>query len=80
MTEKAKSRPGEGAWPNEGEGSRSAARKYNKEQQAFIRSGKVDKKAEEAKKAVEGPGVKELEKAEAEGRSHSKGEDPEFDR
>ncbi len=80
MTEKGKSRPGEGAWPNEGEGSRSAARKFNKEQQSFVRSGKVDKKAEDAKKAVEGPEAKELEKAEAEGRSHSKGEDPKIGR
>ena len=71
---------GQGAWPNEGEGSRSAARKFNRDQQSFVRSDKVAKKAEDARKAIEGAEAKELEKAEAEGRRHSKGEDPEVRR
>ena len=59
---------------NEGEGSRTAARRYNKDQQEFIESGKVDKAAQEAKEAIEGDEAEELQEAEEEGLSHSHGD------
>jgi hypothetical protein len=65
---------------NEGEGNRTAARNYNREQQNFVRTGKVEEKAHEAKEAVEGKEREELERAEAEGKRHSAGEDPEVKR
>jgi hypothetical protein len=69
-----------GAWPNEGEGSRSGARAYDQASEKFARSGKVDEKAREARQAVDGPEGKELERAEAEGKRHGKGEDPALNR
>jgi hypothetical protein len=65
-----------GAWPNEGEGSRSGARAYDKAAEKFAKSGKVEEKARAARQAVDGPEGKELERAAAEGKSHAKGEDP----
>jgi hypothetical protein len=41
--------------PNEGEGNKTAARQYNEAQQRFAQSGKVEEKAREAEKALEGP-------------------------
>jgi hypothetical protein len=61
---------------NEGEGNKTAARHYDDAQTAFAKSGKVADKAREAADAVDGPEGKELEKAEAEGKRHSHGEDP----
>jgi hypothetical protein len=52
---------------NEGEGNRTAARKYNKESRSFIESGKVEKSAEKARKAVEGEEARSLKRAENEG-------------
>jgi hypothetical protein len=49
---------------NEGEGSRTAARRYNQGVEETVRSGHVDEKAEEAKKALEGPEGEELREAE----------------
>lgn len=69
-----------GAWPNEGEGSRSGARAYDQASEKFAKSGKVDEKAHEARQAVDGPEGKELERAEAEGKRHAKGEDPALNR
>jgi hypothetical protein len=69
-----------GAWPNEGEGSRSGARAYDEGAEKFAKSGKVEQKAREAQQAVDSPEDKELERAEAEGRRHAKGEDPALDR
>ena len=63
------------AQKNEGEGNRTAAREYNADQQKFIRSGQVDKKAREAEKALDGDERRELEKAEAIGKSHIAEED-----
>ncbi len=60
---------------NEGEGSRTAARAYNVEAERFAKSGQVEKKAREAQRAVDGKKGKELVRAEAEGKSHSAGED-----
>jgi hypothetical protein len=65
-----------GAWPNEGEGSRSGARAYDEATEKFAKSGKVAEKAREARQAVDGPEGKDLERAEAEGKRHGKGEDP----
>jgi hypothetical protein len=65
-----------GAWPNEGEGSRSGARTYDRAAEKFAKSGKVAEKAREARQAVDSPEGKELERAEAEGKRHGKGEDP----
>ena len=65
---------------NEGEGNRTAARHYNEAQQRFVKSGKVDEKAREAEKAIEGKERAELERAEAEGRRHVAEEDPEIER
>jgi hypothetical protein len=65
-----------GAWPNEGEGSRTGARTYDQATEKFTRSGKVAEKAREARQAVDSPEGKELERAEAEGKRHGKGEDP----
>ena len=67
-----------GAWANEGEGSRTAARAYNKGVQDFEKTGQVDEKAREAAKAVDGPEGEELRKAEEVGKSHSHGEDPQL--
>lgn len=77
--------PKEGAKPgsesaNEGEGNRTAARHYNEAQQRFVRSGKVEEKAREAEKAIEGDEGPELERAEAEGKRHIAEEDPELKR
>lgn len=52
---------------NEGEGSRTAAREYNKDAQEFARSGKVEKSAEKAREAVEGEEREALQRAEKEG-------------
>jgi hypothetical protein len=65
-----------GAWPNEGEGSRSGARAYDEAAEKFAKSGKVEEKARAARQAVDSAEGKELERAEAEGKRHAKGEDP----
>ena len=65
---------------NEGEGSRTAAKKYDEGAQRFAKSGKVEQKAREARDAVDSPEGKELAAAEARGKQHSKGEDPEVTR
>ena len=56
---------------NEGEGSKSAARRYNEGVREFVKSGKVDEAAEKAEKAIEGPEGDELKKAEEEGKKHA---------
>jgi hypothetical protein len=61
---------------NEGEGNRSAARAYNKAQQDFVKRGQVAEKAREAEDALEGREGDELRRAEAEGKRHTHGEDP----
>ena len=55
---------------NEGEGNRTAARKYNKAQRQFVRAGKVDEQAHAAEKALDSAERSELEKAELVGRRH----------
>jgi len=61
---------------NEGEGNKSAARSYNEKTRRFVESGRVNKQAEAARKAVEGDEKEALRKAEEIGRSHAKDEDP----
>lgn len=63
-------------WKNEGEGSRSGAKAYDDAATKFADSGRVKEAADKAKTAREGPERAELDRAEAAGRSHSKGEDP----
>jgi hypothetical protein len=72
---KDRKEPG-GAQPNEGEGSRTAAREYDRAAEKFAKSGKVEEKAREARDAVDSSEGPELARAEAEGRRHAKGEDP----
>lgn len=57
---------------NEGEGSRSAARDYNRRTEKFIRSGRVDESAKNAERAVESGERKQLSDAEKIGESHAK--------
>ncbi len=55
------------AEPNiQGEGDYESARKYDAEQEAFAKSGKVDGAAKEAAEALDGPEGAELEKARVE--------------
>ena len=63
---------GAGQQKNEGEGNKTAARQYNRDQREFVKSGQVDKAADEAAKAVNGPEHDELKRAEEKGRSHAK--------
>jgi hypothetical protein len=65
---------------NEGEGNRTAARAYNKSQQQFVKSGQVAEKAREAEDALEGREGEDLRRAEAEGKRHTHGEDPQIKR
>ncbi|MEO7116677.1 MAG: hypothetical protein ABIZ18_12540 [Caldimonas sp.] len=59
----------------QGEGDYDAARRYDKSAREFAESGKVERAARDAKPASESE-AKELERAEAEGKSHAKGEGP----
>ena len=70
-----KQKPASGS-PNEGEGNKTAARQYNEAQQRFAQSGKVEEKAREAEKALDGPEKEALQQAEAVGKRHSAGHDP----
>ena len=49
--------------PMQGEGDYAAARKFDKEQAAFAKSGAVEKKAAEAEAALDGPEGADLEAA-----------------
>ncbi len=61
---------------NQGEGNRGAAKAYNDATTDFAKSGKVEEKAQKARRDLEGEAGDELRRAEEEGKSHSKGEDP----
>ena len=61
---------------NEGEGSRSAARAYNRDQQEFVKEGRVGEAAEAARSAVEDD-RRDLETAEKEGKRRAAEHDPE---
>lgn len=47
----------------EGEGSYTGARRYQKAQHEFAKSGKVEKAAHEAEAALDGPEAEDLERA-----------------
>ena len=53
----------------EGEGSYSGTREYNKRTEKFIKSGKVDKAAKDAEKAIDGAEGAELARAEEKGKA-----------
>ncbi len=57
---------------NEGEGSRTAAKQYNDATKKFVESGKVERAAKDAERAIEGDEAEELKRAEEKGRSHAK--------
>jgi hypothetical protein len=59
----------------QGEGNRTAARRYNEETTDFVRSGRVEQAAREARPAGADE-ARDMERAEAEGQSHARGEDP----
>jgi hypothetical protein len=50
----------------QGEGNYDAARRFRKSEEAFVKSGKVDKAAHEAEEALDGPEGAELERARVE--------------
>jgi hypothetical protein len=62
----------------QGEGDYQAARRYDKAQHDFAGSGKVDKAARDAQ-PVNAEEAEEMQRAEREGQSHAKGEDPALD-
>jgi hypothetical protein len=47
----------------QGEGNYEAGRRFQKEEQAFVKSGRVDEAAHEAEEALDGPEGEELERA-----------------
>ena len=57
---------------NEGEGSRTAARSYNRKTERFAKSGKVEEKAREAQEALDGREGEALNRAEAVGKSKAR--------
>jgi hypothetical protein len=62
---------------NEGEGNKTAARRYNEATEKFVRSGRVAPAAKEAEEALEGEEGDELREAEEEGRrGEPEGETP----
>jgi len=71
----AKARTPKGASPaadaNEGEGNRTAARRYDQAAEAYAKSPRSDAAAAAAKRAVEGPERAELEEAETTGRARA---------
>lgn len=65
-----------GSDANEGEGNKSADRRYREGVEKTVQSGKVEQRAKEAEKAYEGREGDALRRAEEEGKKHSHGEDP----
>jgi hypothetical protein len=61
---------------NEGEGNKTAARRYNQAQRQFARSGAVDQQARAAEEALSSAERSELEHAELVGKRHVAEEDP----
>ena len=47
----------------QGEGNYDAARKFDAEERAFVKSGQVEQKAKEAEEALDGPEAEDLERA-----------------
>lgn len=61
--------------PLQGEGDYASDRRYTEAAQSFAKSGKVEQAARNAKPASPDE-AKDMQRAEKEGESHSKGEDP----
>lgn len=61
---------------NQGEGNRGAAEAYNQGAKEFAQSGKVQEQAQKARRDLEGDKGDELRRAEQEGKSRAKEEDP----
>ncbi|CAN0588884.1 unnamed protein product [Laminaria digitata] len=57
---------------NEGEGNRTADRKYREDARKFAKSGKVENAAEKAREAIDGDEREELKKAEEKGKDRAK--------
>ncbi|MPY71131.1 MAG: hypothetical protein GEU92_13710 [Alphaproteobacteria bacterium] len=57
---------------NEGEGNKSADRAYREKTEEFVRAGKVQDAAEDARKAVEGDEGKALKEAEKAGQKRAR--------
>lgn len=62
-------KPMNGTQQNEGEGSKSAARRYDKAATAHAQSGKSKQAAEEAEEALEGPEAEEMARAAEKGKA-----------
>jgi hypothetical protein len=73
---KVQPRKGSAAVENEGEGSRTAARNYNKATEQYVKSGRVDEAAKKAEAALDGPEGDELREAELETRRTEPGKEP----
>lgn len=69
-----------GPQTNEGEGNRSAALAFDRNQTAFAREADVAGRSAAAREAFDGTEGDELRKAEQAGKAHSHGEDPELNR
>ena len=57
----------------QGEGDYDAARKFDRDEEAFVKKGDYEKKAREAEQALDGPEAEELERARkdtGEGKTH----------
>ena len=65
--------------PVQGEGDYQAGRRYDKAQRDFAQSGKVEQAARDAK-PTSAEEADELRRAEREGKSHAKGEDPNLEK
>ena len=63
---------------NEGEGNKTAALAFDRNQAEFSQKADVDTKAKAARDALEGREGLELRKAEETAKKHSRGEDPQF--
>jgi hypothetical protein len=61
--------------PIQGEGNYDAARKFDAEERAFVKSGQVGQKAKEAEEALDGPEGADLERARKE--TGERGQTPE---
>ena len=61
--------------PVQGEGDYASDRRYTEAAQSFAKSGKVEQATRNAK-PVSPDEAKDIQRAEKEGESHSKGEDP----
>jgi hypothetical protein len=59
----------------QGEGNYEAAEQYDEAQRKFVKAGKVDAAARDAKPKTEAE-AEEMKRAEEVGKSHAKGEDP----